>query len=522
MRASRTRQSRSTRAVPRAEAASCRAVDGVGERRLCGRERFLRLHALGAQALDFDAQILGFDVEASELAADALPAFFGALDRVLQRRRRLQVDGGAAPRRVDVAIERPDLAPRAPRGRASRCAAPRRPRPARRWRPAPPSRRASISSRAGPRRASRCAELAGDLLHRLHERRGLLLIERDLLLPPLVLQLALVRFRAQAVGLAFGLGQLDAHALEIALDLGEARRRDLLALADRGERFARRADGLGQPLVALREEQLLPPAQLAAQPLVATGLAGLPLQRGALALELVDEIVDAGEVLLRRFELELGLAAARLELGDAGGFLDQLAAIGRLRAEDLADLALLDDGVALHADADVHQDVLHVAQADGVAVDQVLALAGAIEAAADLDVAGDRRRLDAVALPIDAVGGGLAVEAGQRAGLLRPRHHAAQVQPDLGRGRRLAGVAAAEDHVLHPVAAQALGALLAEHPGDGVDDVALAAAVRADDGGHARVEPDVGAIGKALEAREFESFEAHGRPECSSRCLLGQ
>ena len=261
-----------------------------------------------------------------------------------------------------------------------------------------------LARRPAPRLEVR--ELAGDLLHRLHERRGLLLIERDLLLPPLVLQLALVRFRAQAVGLGFGLGQLDAHALEIALDLGQARRRDLLALAHRGERFARRADGLGQPLVALREEQLLPPAQLAAQPLVAAGLAGLPLERGALALELVDEIVDAGEVLLRRFELELGLAAARLELGDAGRFLDQLAAIGRLRAEDLADLALLDDGVALHADADVHQDVLHVAQADGVAVDQVLALAGAIEAAADLDVAGNRRRrLGAVTLPIHAVGG---------------------------------------------------------------------------------------------------------------------
>src|SRR6185436_9314753 len=83
----------------------------------------------------------------------------------------------------------------------------------------------------------------------------------------------------------------------------------------------------------------------------------------------------------------------------AGRFFDQLPAIGRLRAEDLADLALLDDGVALYADADVHEDVLHVAQADGVAVDQVLALARSIETAADLDIAGDRRRLvDGLAL----------------------------------------------------------------------------------------------------------------------------
>ncbi len=281
-----------------------------------------------------------------------------------------------------------------------------------------------------------------------------------------------------------------------------------------------RADELGQPLVALREQQLLPAAQLAAQALIAAGLAGLALEGGALALELVDEVVDAGEVLLRRFELQLGLATARLELGDAGGLLDQLPAIGRLRAEDLADLALLDDGVALHADADVHQDVLHVAEADRVAVDQVLALAGAVEATADLDVPGDGRRLVDV-LDGLAVGGRLAVEARQRRGLLGPGDHAAQVEPDLGRRGRLAGVAAAEDHVLHPVAAQALGTLLAEHPGDGVDDVALAAAVRADDGRHSRVEPHVGAIGKALETREFEAFEAHGAGSVTAAAYSG-
>ena len=54
-----------------------------------------------------------------------------------------------------------------------------------------------------------------------------------------------------------------------------------------------------------------------------------------------------------------------------------------------------------------------------------------------------------------------------------------------------------EDHVLHALAAQALGALLAEHPRDGVDDVALAAAVGADDGGDAGVEGELGAIGES-------------------------
>src|SRR5207237_6868661 len=40
---------------------------------------------------------------------------------------------------------------------------------------------------------------------------------------------------------------------------------------------------------------------------------------------------------------------------------------------------------------------------------------------------------------------------------------------------------AREDDVLHRLAAEVLRALLAEHPADGIDDVRLTAAVRADD-----------------------------------------
>ena len=87
--------------------------------------------------------------------------------------------------------------------------------------------------------------------------------------------------------------------------------------------------------------------------------------------------------------------------------------------------------------------------------------------------------------------------------------HAAEAQPHFGGRGRLARVAAAEDHVFHLLAAQALGALLAHHPGDGVGDVALAAAVRADDGGDALVEGQLGAIGKRFEAVDFETFKTH-------------
>ena len=102
-------------------------------------------------------------------------------------------------------------------------------------------------------------------------------------------------------------------------------------------------------------------------------------------------------------------------------------------------------------------------------------------------------------------------QAGRIDGGITLRRHgqAGQPQPHLSGGAGLPGVAAAEDDVLHPVAAEALGALLPEDPRDRVGDVALAAAVRADDGGHALVEGKLRAVGKRLKTVYFEAFEAH-------------
>ena len=93
--------------------------------------------------------------------------------------------------------------------------------------------------------------------------------------------------------------------------------------------------------------------------------------------------------------------------------------------------------------------------------------------------------------------------------------NAAESQPHFGGGGRLARVAAAEDDVFHPLAAQALGALLAHHPGDGVGDVALAAAVRTDDRGHALVEGELRPIGEGLEAVDFQTFQTHAIHHCA-------
>ena len=90
------------------------------------------------------------------------------------------------------------------------------------------------------------------------------------------------------------------------------------------------------------------------------------------------------------WHLPAAASASRLRalyLGDAGGFFNDGAAIGGLAAQDLADAALLDDGVRLRAKAGAHKDVLNVAQAAELAVQQVLAFTRAEQAARDLDFA---------------------------------------------------------------------------------------------------------------------------------------
>ena len=253
---------------------------------------------------------------------------------------------------------------------------------------------------------------------------------------------------------------------------GHRRRRGGLALARVRQARAQRFDPLRRLLIAAGEQQLLPVPQLVAQPLVAARLRRLALERSELLLELEDDVFEARQVQLRGLELQLGRTAPRLVLRDPRGFLDELAPVGRPRAEDHADLALLDDGVGLGAEPGVHQQLVHVAQPAHLAVDQVFALARAIQPPRHFDGPRDRRPVRRPASAGASAAAAQTRQPGAESTSLEP-------QPHLGGAGRLSRVAAVEDDVFHPVAAQALGALLAEHPRDGVGDVALAASVRA-------------------------------------------
>ena len=67
---------------------------------------------------------------------------------------------------------------------------------------------------------------------------------------------------------------------------------------------------------------------------------------------------------------------------------------------------------------------------------------------------------------------------------------------------------ALEDDVFHLAAAQVFNPLLAQNPGNRVGDVALAAAVRADDGGYSvSCEDYFGVVGEGFEAGDFQALE---------------
>ena len=122
------------------------------------------------------------------------------------------------------------------------------------------------------------------------------------------------------------------------------------------------------------------------------------------------------------------------------------------------------------------------------------------------------------------VGGGLRRAPQPRPSLLRGsrpplrsrvRHIAAPVhigvderQRHFGHARGLAVARAGEDDVFHARAAQRLGRLLAQHPGDGVGNVGFSAAVRPHNSGDAvAVEFQLGAVAERLESQNLQLLQ---------------
>ncbi len=211
---------------------------------------------------------------------------------------------------------------------------------------------------------------------------------------------------------------------------------------------------------------------------------GLARELLDLRVELAADVVDAGEVLARVLEALLGLAAPLLVLRDARRLLEEHAQFLGLRLDDPGDHPLLDDRVGARSDAGAEEDVLDVAPAHDLVVDEVVRLPVALQ---------------------DALDGNLGVARPLARGLA---HRVVEHEFHARAGDGLALRRAVEDDVLHRLAAQRRGPALAEHPPDRVDDVRLAAAVRADHADEIAGNADGGGVDERLEPRELDLGEA--------------
>ena len=208
----------------------------------------------------------------------------------------------------------------------------------------------------------------------------------------------------------------------------------------------------------------------------------LTLEWLQLATHFAQKILRAQQVRLGAFETTLGLLLALAVLEYARCFLDDRATILGTRVEHCIDLTLADDDVLLATHTGVGEQILHVEQPARHTVDRVLALTTAKQRAADGDLAELERQEP-----------GAVVDG----------------EDDLGAAERRTLRSAGKDDVVHLLAAHRRGGLRAEHPCNGIDDVALARPVRTDDDGDPRLELHHRGVGKGLEALHGERLEEH-------------
>src|SRR6185312_12409432 len=221
---------------------------------------------------------------------------------------------------------------------------------------------------------------------------------------------------------------------------------------------------------------------------IARGLARLALQAGELALHLPDDVFQAREVGFGGAQPQFRLMAALVQAADAGGLLQNGAARQRLLRDQKTDLALAHKGGRAGAGGGIGEEDLHIALAHVAAVDAIDAAGLALDAAGNLD---------RVALGVRRARGVIAIVDEDR-----------NFRDIAGRPARRT----CKDHIVHLAAADRGGAGLAHHPAHGIEQVGLAAAVRADHGGKA---------GLDIELRRFDEGFETGKPETCELQLFG-
>ncbi|EGI54243.1 hypothetical protein SUS17_2995 [Sphingomonas sp. S17] len=193
-----------------------------------------------------------------------------------------------------------------------------------------------------------------------------------------------------------------------------------------------------------------------------------------------DRLIQPRQIGFGRAQPRLGIAAADVQAGDAGGFLQHGAALGGLGGDDRADPVLADQSGRVGAGRGIGEQQRHVLGAHVASVDPIGRARAAFDPADDLGL--------------------LALALGQ--------------DRDLGKVAWRARRGAGEDDVFHARAAHRPRAVLAHRPAQRFEQIRLAAAIGPDNAGQPRFDDQIGRIDEALETRNAKPLDLHGPGRC--------
>ena len=220
----------------------------------------------------------------------------------------------------------------------------------------------------------------------------------------------------------------------------------------------------------------------------------LSLYAAVSAADLFDNVGQTNQVGVHTRQSSLGLDLFCFKATDASRLLEDCPPILGVGLQQPFDLALFNQTVSIGANAGPSEKATDVFEASRLAIDQIFRLAAAVDASTNVDL---------VCVVFEN-----SVLVFQNDGRLCR----------VGRTTSAGAAAALEDDIGHVLAAQALGALLAQHPFDRVNDVRFPRPVRANNHRDPGRKLESGFLGKALKATDFKCFE-HAMTPLGGKCL---
>jgi len=269
--------------------------------------------------------------------------------------------------------------------------------------------------------------------------------------------------------------------------------------SDRGLPAHQAVDLCGQCLVGATLEREINGFQLVLEHLILCGLFCLTTEGTQLTVHLMQKIRDPRHILSGSFEFALGSQTATAIQTHPGGFFHEYPDILSFGVNQRLDAPLLNNGVGFRSRSGPKKKFNNIAQTAGDLVEKIFRVSRPEITSRDHDFGPVRPG----AILMGAVVTVRPVNGQTGRGCIF------QEEGDIGHAERRTAVIPGKDHITHLLTTEVFGALLAQNPAQGVDNIRLSAAVGTDDGGNSFRKGERRLLLKRFKSEEFELFDPH-------------